>query len=406
MVSPFLPDAERLAAVRAALPATAAGIYLNTGTSGPLPAETHAAMAQWSDHELRTGRANPADFPEILARVDETRATIAALLGSDPDRIALTHSTSHGMNFASFAPDWRAGGSTVTSSEEHPGGLGPLQVLRDEWGVELRTVELGERDDDAIVAGFERAIDETTRLVSVSHVSWMTGRILPVARIAAVARAAGALVAVDGAQSAGAIRVEPDRLGVDFYALPGQKWLLGPEGTGAMWVSERATAEARQSAAGYFSFEAPAEGRLWSTARRFEVAGVNWGLTFGLARSVGWLSMFVGLDWVYSRGAAMAARARELLGAIDGVEILTPRDAAGPLVAFRIAGWTCEEALAELGARCFLIGRTIAPLGALRVSPAFFTTEDELLTLAETVEFVAGHRPDTIPPRRSLNVLA
>ena len=110
MVSPFLPDAERLAAVRDGLPATAAGIYLNTGTSGPLPAETHAAMAQWSDRELRVGRANPADFPDMIARLDEARATVAALLGSDPDRVALTTSTTHGMNIATFAPDWRKGG--------------------------------------------------------------------------------------------------------------------------------------------------------------------------------------------------------------------------------------------------------------------------------------------------------
>jgi L-cysteine/cystine lyase len=212
-------------------------------------------------------------------------------------------------------------------------------------------------------------------------------------------------VAIDGAQSAGAIPVEPEALGADFFAFAGQKWLLGPEGITGLWASPRAIAEARQLAAGYPSFEDPMTGRMWTSGRRFELGMPYRPLVTGLARSIGWLSMYVGLDWIHSRGRAMAVRAADLLGAIPGVTVLTPTDAMATLVTFRIEGWPAAQAFEELSARIYLIARTIPPLDALRVSPAFFTTEAELDTLAEGVEFIARHRPDSLPPRQTLTVL-
>ncbi|HLA16731.1 MAG TPA: aminotransferase class V-fold PLP-dependent enzyme [Candidatus Limnocylindrales bacterium] len=405
MVSPNLPEPERLAAVRRALPATSAGIYLNTGTAGPMSTEVAAAMAEQAERELTVGRGHPDSFVDLMERIDEARGTMAALLASDPDRVALVKGTHHGMNVATFAPDWRQGGVAVTTTEEHPAALGPLFILRDQWGVDVRFVGLEGLDDDAIVTAFDAAIADGAGLVSLSHVSWMTGRILPVARIAAIAHERGALVAVDGAQAAGAIPVAPHDIGADFYAFAGQKWLLGPEGLGGLWASPRATAEARQLLAGYPSFEDPMTGRLWSTARRFEYDMVHRPSVVGLARSIGWMSMFIGFDWIHARGRAMAVRAVDLLGAIPGVTVLTPAAAMATLVTFRIEGWPAADAFEELSARIFLIARTIPPLDALRISPAFFTTDEELDTVAEAVELLARHRPDSLPPRRTLTVL-
>jgi L-cysteine/cystine lyase len=266
-------------------------------------------------------------------------------------------------------------------------------------------VELAGRDDQAIVESFDQAITDDTRLVSISHVSWMTGRVVPVAAIAEIAHARGALVAVDAAQSAGAIPVEPAGLGADFYAFAGQKWLLGPEGLAGLWASERAVHQARQTQAGYPSFEDVVTGRLWGTARRFESDMVYRPSVVGLARSIGWLSMYVGLEWVHARGRAMAERALDLLAAIPGVSVLTPRASMATLVTFRIEGWPAEAAFEELSRRIFLIARTIPPLDALRISPAFFTTESELEAVADAVRLLASHTPETLPTRPSLTVL-
>ena len=92
-MGPFLPDDDKLPAIREALPSTAAGIYLNTGTCGPLPRETARAMAELEGVELRTGRADMAYWQDSAERMAEARAAVAAVLATDPRRIALTHAT-------------------------------------------------------------------------------------------------------------------------------------------------------------------------------------------------------------------------------------------------------------------------------------------------------------------------
>nr|MBA2300414.1 aminotransferase class V-fold PLP-dependent enzyme [Chloroflexota bacterium] len=109
MVASLPPDADRLAVVRAALPALEAGIYLNTGSVGPLPAETAAAMTEIAAYELTTGRAHAEYFSETLQRMAEARAAVAAVLVADSADIGLTHSTTDGMNIGTWAVDWMPG---------------------------------------------------------------------------------------------------------------------------------------------------------------------------------------------------------------------------------------------------------------------------------------------------------
>jgi L-cysteine/cystine lyase len=408
VVTPFLPEGDRLAAVREALPATAAGIYLNAGSVGPLPAETHRAMAELAERELTIGRASLDDFVDLLERMDEARAAVSAIARVAPAEIALTHSTTDALNVASWSVDWQPGDRAVTTRFEHAGALGPLYTLRDRLGIELVMTDLGDGgDDERTLAALDAAIVPGTKLVSVSHVSWTTGALLPVARIAELARARGAVTLVDGAQAIGAIPVEVGALGVDFYAIPAQKWLLGPEGIAALYCAPAAIERARQTFAGFFSYashDLVGAATLHAAARRFETSGYSRPVVLGMARSLAWLSMFVGLDWVHGRGHALARATADRLAAIPGLELLTPRERMANLISFRIAGWTADEAFEEISRRSFAIFRTL-PTDALRISVGFYNTEEELERFAATVELVAGHTPETIPPRRTLAML-
>jgi L-cysteine/cystine lyase len=409
VVAPSPPDADRLAAVRAALPALEAGIYLNTGSVGPLPAETAAAMTEISAYELTTGRAHPDYFLEMLQRMAEARAAVAAVLVADATDIALTHSTTDGMNIGAWSIDWKAGDRAVTTGLEHPGGTGALYNLRERIGVELHFVDVGSgADPDAVLAAFDAAIDGRTRLVAVSHVLWATGAVMPIAGIAEIAHAHGAIVAVDGAQSAGAIPVDLAATGADVYAISAQKWLLGPEGMGAVAVAAGVRDRLEPAFGGHFTFETVDPTGVavrWPDARRFESSNFHRPSIVGMARSIGWLSMFVGLDWVYARGAAMARLAADRLAAIEGVELVTPRERMATLVTFRIAGWPAQAALDELGARVFAIARTIPLVDAVRISVGFFTSEAELERFIDAVALLAAHTPETLPPRRRLTIL-
>ncbi len=398
-----MPEPERVAAVRELLPATKAGIYLNAGTCGPIPAESQRAMDEQAALELTTGRALAEQWEDALARMDEGRAGVAAVMIADPADIALTHSTTDGLNLLVSSLPWQPGDRVVTTSHEHPGGLGPLLALRARLGVEVERVDIGDGGDpDRVLTAFEVALARPARAILVSHALWTTGAVLPVERLGALARSAGVVSVVDGAQAAGAIPVVLDELGVDAYAMPAQKWLLGPEGMGALWV-RRGLADATVPAlAGYlsygeFSFEAPV---LHAGARRFEATGFHRPSVVGFARSLGWLSMSVGVTWAQERAVRLAGAMADRLAAIPGVSLATPRPVAGTLVSFRIAGWTAAEALAEVAPRAMAILRDVPAIDALRLSVGFWTTEAELDRVAEVVEQVARHAPGTLPTRR------
>jgi L-cysteine/cystine lyase len=333
---------------------------------------------------------------------------VAATLVADPADIALTHSTTDGMNLAISSLPWAAGDRVVTSNHEHPGGLGPLLAARARHGIELAFADIGAGGDDEVtLASLARALDGGARAVMVSHVLWTTGAVLPIARIAALAREAGAVTIVDGAQGAGAVAFGIEDLGVDAYALPAQKWLLGPEGMGALWASRTFADGVVPPAAGGLSYatfdrDAPV---LHRGARRFEATTFHRPSLIGFARSLGWLAMYVGLPWARDRATRLAAGAAERLGSIPNVEVITPRSRMGTLVTFRISGWPAPAAVEELGQRAFAIVREVASLDAIRISVGFWNTDAELDRFANVVERRAAHGPDALPPLRRLAIL-
>ena len=328
-------------------------------------------MADFANWELTTGRAHVDDWPEVLQRMAEARASVAAVLTTDPAAIALTHSTTDGMNAIAAAIDWRPGDRAVTTCLEHAGAVGPLYALRAR-GIEIDFVDIGDGGDDArTFAAVEAAMTPQTRLVVASHVTWLTGAVLPVAALADIAHAGGALMAVDGAQSVGAIRVDFEATGADAYAVAAQKWLLGPEGMGALAVRPELATRLHPAFAGYLSFatiDSVGTAVFQPDARRFEWGTFHRPSIIGMARSISWMSMYVGLDWIYARGAATARRAADRLATIPGVQVLTPTHQMATLVTFRIEGWPAATALAELGARAFAIARTVDVLDAIRIS--------------------------------------
>jgi L-cysteine/cystine lyase len=408
VLPPNLPDDEKVAAIRELLPATAAGIYLNTGSAGPLPSETVAAMREQEDRELAAGRGHPDSFEDAKERMAEARGSLAALLATDLDAVALTHSTSDGMNAAVASLPWAPGDRVVTTRHEHPGGLGPLLAIRDRLGVTIDFLDLGNgEDDDRTMTALATALDQRPRAVVLSHVLWTTGAVLPIVRIGAAARDAGAVTIVDAAQSVGAMSVHPDELGIDSMAIASQKWLLGPEGMGGLWASPAAR-ERLPVSAGWFAFERfSMDGDIaWQpNARRYEWTNFHRPSVTGFARSLGWVAMSVGNPWAFERAGRMARAAHDRLRAIPGVTVVTPKHAMATLVSFRIEGWTAEAAYDELTARTFAIIRTVPGVDAVRISVGFWTTDDELDRFADGVELLARHTPETLPPLRRLAVL-
>jgi len=381
-----MSDEAKLTAIRHELPATTESVYLNTGTCGPLPRRTVAAIQAEIQHELLHGRIAFADFERLLAMIDDLRAAFGRLLGADPAELALTHHTSEGMNIGTWALNWRPGDELITTTLEHEGGLMPAYVLGRRLGVTVKVVELGVGQDD-VVGRLEAAVTSRTRLISVSHVSFISGAKLPLAEIVEMAHRRGVLVLVDGAQSAGAMPIDLHALGVDLYAVPGQKWLCGPEGVGALYVRRDRLSEVQPTFTGFASLwpamaiDTTGEYMLTADARRYEVGTVFRPAIAGMRESLRWLEEGVGWDWIYSRIADLARQAAGMLAELPGVHVLTPPERAG-LISFRVDGWKPEDVVNQLAQHRIRI-RSVHGLACLRVSTGFYTTREDLLQLRD-----------------------
>lgn len=331
-MEPYPPDAAKLAVFREALPATSAGIYLDTLSAGPLPVETARAMEEADGWDLRTGRAGVDRGADLLQRMEEARGVLAALVGADPDDILLTHGVRDALALA--------------------GALA------------------GDRD-----------------LAVIQHVDSATGTEASIEQVVAGA-GRGALVALDASSSAGVLPIDAPGFGIAFVALSGQRWLLGPEATGALWVDRRRVPNAAVL---------PMAPNADLLPRRS---------VLGLARSIGWLEMYLGLPWIHERTARLAAALRADLAAISGVTVLTAEGSRTGILSLRIAGWPAQAAADELGSRVFAILGEPPSGDVLRLSFGAFNTEEELTRLVQTVELLARHTPETLPKRPSLVILS
>jgi L-cysteine/cystine lyase len=347
------------------------------------------------ERELVHGRIDSEDLMRLLATADDVRARFAALLGADAREIALTHHTTEGMNIGTWGLGWRPGDELVTTSLEHEGGLLPVYMAARRLGLTGRVVDVGLGDGD-VVERLEQAFTARTRLLSISHVSFMNGAQFPLAEIIDMAHRHHVLVLVDGAQSAGVIPLDVHGLDVDLYAVPGQKWLCGPEGMGALYVRKDLWGEVLPTWTGFLSvypgmnYDLTGEFMLAPDARRYEVGSIFRPGLYGMQASLQWLEEEVGWGWAFSRIGALAQEAAGMLAGLPGVRILTPGTPAG-LVSFTLEGQEPEAVVNGLAARSLPIRiRWIKLLRCLRISTGFYNTSEDLLALREALVELVG----------------
>jgi selenocysteine lyase/cysteine desulfurase len=228
--------------LRAQFPVLERVAYMNAGTNGPVPRRGFEAAEASLREQLEQGRSSKPWFEHQVERIDQLRERVAALLGATQADVALTGSTTDGINAVLHALDLNPGDQILTSDEEHPGVLGPLATARDTRGVSVRVVPFAELPDE---------VRPSTRVVVTSHVSWATGRVMDTAPLAA----SDALLVLDGAQGLGAVPVDVRALGCDFYAASGQKWLCGPGGMGYLYANPELVPSLPAPWSGYHAME-------------------------------------------------------------------------------------------------------------------------------------------------------
>ena len=395
-VSQNILDDPKVEWIREQMPVTRRSVYLNTGTAGPLPRPAVAAMQAAMERELFQGRSGTAAMQALEEHGAAARTGVAAILGASPTEIALTHFTTEGINVGVWSLDWQPGDEVITSNLEHPAVWVPLQVVSERRGVVVRTVDLGLGDGD-VLGQIATAITPRTRMIVLSHVTYATGAVLPVAGLARLTRERGIRLLIDGAQAAGAIPVDVKAIGAELYAVPGQKWLCGPEDTGALYVDAARMTEILLTFAGYKSVTPPNPSeprRLRTDARRYEVGSRFVPALAAQAAALRWLREEVGLEWIFARIQALAQYVREGLGTLRRVRVLTPvaKDTyAAGLVSFAVDDVAAPDLVQELDRRGYYL-RWIDQPRCCRISCGFYNTTKEIDGLIQEIERIRRGR--------------
>lgn len=333
----------------------------NAATSSPKPPIVLDEMRRaLTDYNANPGRSAHSAALEAARCVFNARAALSRLLGAaEEDCVALCFNCTDALNLA-IKGALRRGDHVISTMLEHNSVLRPLSELSSRGQIALTLV--APRADGMIdPEDVRRALRKNTRLVAVTHASNVTGAIQPVAAIGRAAREAGALYLIDGAQALGAIPVDVHRLGCDLYAFPGHKSLLGPQGTGGLYI--RAGLKLNCLREGGTGTDSDRMLQPEDAPERYEAGTLNLPGLAGLWR---------GAEYVESRLSAIMMHERELSGALyEGLRALPDAQIYSPageaeragIVSFNLGDMSSAE-LADALAR-----QNIAVRGGLHCAP-------------------------------------
>jgi len=351
-------------------------IYLNVGTLGVQPRVVVDAVIE---HTRRVAMSYPPGVDW-----DTLKTQVATLLNGDPAGFVFPRNTTEGMNFVAQGLELKQGDEVLTTNHEHIGGLCCWQLVAARRGVTLRQLSIPPVPADAgeIVDVFRRSLSARTRVISVSHVNFTNGLIMPVRALVDMARPRGIMVAVDGAHPPGMMPVDLRALDADFYASSPHKWLLAPQGCGLLYLAEqwRSRLWPTLASGGWDDLKLGAH-RLnhMGTSDESRLAGLLAALRFHAA---------IGSGPAFARIRELRAMLRARLAEVPGVELITPAadELSAGLLSFRTPkpALQLQEALARAAnIRTRVIGEY--DYGWMRLSPHVYTRPAELATTVAAI---------------------
>ena len=216
-------------------------IYLNNGTVGSSPAPVLRAIFDGYNQTEKMDQQDPEDYPIWgYAAWNEFRDPLAAFVGCKRDEIALLRNATEANSYIANGIDMKSGDEVLMTDQEHPGGEQPWNLRAKRYGVVVKKITLPKpvQDSAQVLKLFNDAITPRTRVIFFSHITTVTGVVLPAKEICALARSKGILSAVDGAHVTGMMRLRVHDLGCDLYSSSPHKWLQAPKGSGFLYVRD------------------------------------------------------------------------------------------------------------------------------------------------------------------------
>jgi cysteine desulfurase family protein len=374
-------------------------IYLdNAATSWPKPPSVLEAM----ERNMRESAANPGRGSHTMAvkasRVlFETRKRLARLFRiGNPNDIAFTLNTTHALNLA-IQGLLKPGDHVISTSLEHNSVRRPLEALKRKQGIEVSYVPTS-KDGTMDMKALEAAITSRTKLIAVTHSSNLLGTITPVGEIGEIARRRNVKLLVDAAQSAGVLPIDVMGMGIDMLAFPGHKGLMGPQGTGGLYIHPSLELEPLMQGGTGSKSEAPEQPNV--RPDRYEAGTQNTVGLAGLSEGVNYILKETP-EAIHAKERELTIQLMEGLQSIQGLTLLGPgvEVERTAIVSFLLEGVDPSEMAFLLdqqfgiavraGFHCTPLGHETAgsyETGAVRASPGYFTDKSEIVSMIDAVK--------------------
>jgi cysteine desulfurase / selenocysteine lyase len=365
-------------AFRQQMPVTDRWAYLDHAAVAPLPRPAAEAMQRWAQEAATEGDTVWATWSR---RLHEVRQRLAGLLNARPAEVALVPNTTAGIGLVAEGFPWRDGDNVVTLDNEFPSNLYPWLNLEGR-GVQTRRVscEDGRVDVERLIA----AMDERTRIVSVSWVGYASGWRLNVGELAERVHRSGALLMLDAIQGLGVFPLDVQATGVDFVAADGHKWMLGPEGAGVFYLKHEHLNRLRPFGVGWHSVVQSSDFQHVDFVLRDEAARYEG----GSANIVGFLGLGASLDLLAQLGltakvSPLADRVLEVTGEaverllVHGAKLRFERDEThdSGIVTFSLPGHDPQQ----VRAACLRGGVAVSVRGGgVRISLHAYNNLDDI----------------------------
>ncbi len=381
--------------IRSQIPVLAHTAYMNTGWSGPAPRRVAQAMKDRIDLELEQGTTTSGVYEAGKEIQEQAQAAVARIFNASIDEVMVTRNTTEGLNIVLSGLDWQQGDEIIICDMEHGSVIAPAQLIGQRYGVAVKVVDLEVHDSsETIATKIVAAFTPKTRMVFISHILYATGRRMPAEEIRRATKDRGILMMLDGAQTGGHIELDMARSGFDFYSIPGQKWLLGYEGSGALYIRREHLERIHPAHTGGRAIARPAN------AHNFQPVADSMEKFLGGSVSVPVQAAFLeatkfieeaGIYNIETRNLDLAESAKAKLSEVAGVTVLSPserRDSSG-LVTFAVEGQTPISVVERLWEDHKIVVRQVGHPAGVRVSLHFFNTEEEVELLVGGVRELA-----------------
>lgn len=216
-------------------------VYLNNGTVGSSPTPVLRAVIDGYHETEKMAQSDPEDYPIWgYGPWNEFRDPLAEFIGCTRDELALVRNATEGNSYIANGLDMKPGDEVLMTDQEHPGGEQPWNLRAKRYGIVVKKITLPKpvRDPATVLTLFNDAITPRTKIIFFSHITTVTGVVLPAKELCALGRSKGILSAVDGAHVVGMMRLDVRDLGCDMYTSSPHKWLQAPKGSGFLYVRD------------------------------------------------------------------------------------------------------------------------------------------------------------------------